>query len=440
MSSRKAKRLRRLNESGGVRYAFNSSWMLAEQLLRIVSGVFVGIYVARYLGPEEFGILSYVLAVVAFVLGIARLGMDAILVREVAKQPAEEQQLTGTAFWMTLIAGASCYGLTVAIVSLTSETEQLKLYIYIVATSALVVPFLTIDFSFQAQVKAKYSAISKSSALLVMSLLKLALIATDADLLWFIVATVLDHAVLAMCLLFTRGRVSSTRFLRYFSPRSAKTMLASAWPMVITAIAVLIYMRIDQLMIRTMLGITEVGIYSAAVKIYEAWIVLPYILTVSLLPAIVKLKQGKPELYERRLTQLFRLVIWLSVAAASLVWLSSEPLMVFAFGEAYRQSAPVVDIVMWTAVFASIGSVSARYFNVENMERKIALRTAVGALINVALNWLLIPLYGIKGAAIATLLCTFFANYAMDWFDRDLTALLRIKHRAMFGCGIREKK
>jgi O-antigen/teichoic acid export membrane protein len=123
----------------------------------------------------------------------------------------------------------------------------------------------------------------------------------------------------------------------------------------------------------------------------------------------------------------------MSALAAIVVSVISEPLMVIAFGEAYRESASVVSIVMWTAVFASMGSISARYFNVERMEKKIALRTALAAFMNVGLNLVLIPRYGINGAAIATLLCTIFANYLMDWFDKDLRDLLAIKHRALFG-------
>lgn len=210
-------------------------------------------------------------------------------------------------------------------------------------------------------------------------------------------------------------------------------MLKSAWPLVLGAIAIQIYMRIDQVMIRSMLGLHEVGIYSAAVRVYESWAIVTAIVTVSLLPAIVKLKQGDEASYHKGLAQLFGLVIWMSVLAAAAVSLLSENLMVIAFGDAYRSAAPVVDIIMWTAVFAAMGSVSARYFNVEKMEKKFALRTALAALVNVGLNFLLIPIYGIEGAAIATLACTFFANYLMDWFDRDLKSLLRIKHRAMFG-------
>jgi len=406
--------------------------MLAEQLLRILSGVCVGIYIARYLGPEQFGVLSYLLAISAFILGVARLGMDAILVRELVNNPDRKDELLGTAFWMMIAAALICYVLAALGIWLTNEVDSIKQYSYIVSASAFFTSFLAIDYYFQSEIKAKYSAICKTITLLIMSLLKLGLVFGSAKILWFVLAALLDHVLLAAILLIACFKTKNLAFLQKFSFNEAAAMLKSAWPMVLTTIAVLIYMRIDQIMIRNMLGLHEVGIYSAAVKIYESWIILPYIITISLLPVIVRLKQSEPSVYHQRLTQLFRLVIWMSVAAAIVVCFISEPLMVFAFGEPYRSSATVINIIMWTAVFASIGSVSARYFNVERMEKKIALRTALAAVINVGLNLLLIPRYGVNGAAFATLACTIFANYVMDWFDRDLRILLSIKHRALF--------
>ena len=407
--------------------------MLAEQFLRILSGVFVGIYVARYLGPEQFGMLSYVLAISAFILSTARLGMDSVLIRELINAPEKNKELMGTAFWLMMLAALACYIVAALGISLMDEVSSIKIYAYIVSASAFFTSFLVIDYYFQSQIKAKYSAICKTLTLLSLSLIKLGLIFTGAELLWFVITSLIEHVVLAALLLFAITKARDISFLKHFNLDDAKSMLKSAWPMVLSAVAVLIYMRIDQVMIRNMLGLHEVGIYSAAVKIYESWIVLPYIITISLLPVIVRLKQSDEISYQHRLTQLFRLVIWMSVVAAVVVSLISEPLMVIAFGEEYRASAAVVNIVMWTAVFASIGSVSARYFNVEKMEKKIAVRTALAAVINVALNLALIPNYGINGAAIATLACTFFANYVMDWFDKDLRLLLKIKHRALFG-------
>lgn len=407
--------------------------MLAEQILRIISGVLVGIYVARYLGPEQFGVLSYALAISAFVLAITRLGMDAVLVRELVGKSSDQTALLGTAFWLMSLAAVACYGIAGVGVYYLEEGADIRLYVLIVAASTFFTSFLVVDYYFQSELKAKYSAICKFCALLFMSVFKLGLIFSGAELVWFVVAALLDNVLVALLFLSMFARLRGFHFLGSFSWPVAGVLLKSAWPMVLTAVAALIYMRIDQVMIRNMLGLREVGIYSAAAKIYESWIVLPYIISVSLLPAIVKLKQGSVLNYQRRLAQLFRLVIWMSALAAIVVSIISEPLMVIAFGEAYRESASVVSIVMWTAVFASMGSISARYFNVERMEKKIALRTALAALVNIGLNLVLIPRYGINGAAIATLLCTIFANYLMDWFDKDLRDLLAIKHRALFG-------
>lgn len=406
---------------------------MAEQFLRILSGVFVGIYIARYLGPEQFGVLSYILAISTFMIAISRLGMDAILVRELVSTPERKQMLMGTAFWMMFVAALFCYLLVGIVVWSTGEIVSVKIYASIIAVGTIFCSFLVVDFYFQSQVKAKYSAICKSIALFLMSIAKLYLVFVQADLIWFVCAFLMDHVVLAVIFIVAAIGNRNISFFKFFCGQQAKQMLKSAWPLVLGAVAIQVYMRIDQVMIRNMLGLHEVGIYSAAVRIYEAWAIVTAVITVSLLPAIVKLKQGDEGNYHKRLTQLFRLVIWMSVLAAVVVSLISEHLMVLAFGEEYRESAPVVDIVMWTAVFAAMGSVSARYLNVEKMEKKFALRTALAAVLNVGLNLLLIPVYGVKGAAIATLVCTFFANYMMDWFDQDLKSLLKIKHRAMFG-------
>jgi len=419
------------------RYMFNSSWMLAEQTLRIISAVFVGIYIARYLGPEQFGVLSYVLAIAAFIMAIARLGMDAILVRELISKPERRDQLMGTAFWLMFMAAAICYLLVLIGLYGVDEQLEVKLYMAVVSIGGFFTAFLVGDYSFQAEVKAKYSTICKSVVLLAMSLVKLMLIFMGAELVWFVVASLADHILLAFSFVAMLMARRNLAFFRFFDFTLARELLRSAWPMVLSAIAVLVYMRIDLVMIRNMLGMHEVGLYSAATRIYEAWMTLPFVISVSLLPLIINAKEGSEEEYHRRLTQLFRILIWSSFCAALVVNLASEWLMVLAFGEAYRASAPVVGIVMWTTVFAAIGSVSARYFNVEHMERKFALRTALAALLNVVLNYLLIPTMGILGAALATLLCTFFANYLMDWFDRDLRTLLRIKHRAVFGHPLR---
>lgn len=415
-------------------YFFNTSWMLFERFVRIISGVFVGIYVARYLGPEQFGIFSYVLAIAAFVTVISCVGMDSILVRELVNRPQKKQEMMGTAFWMMMFAALLIYVFTAIVIWNMDEISSIKVFASIVTVSAFFTPFLVIDYYFQSQISAKYSAICKSFTLLLVSVIKLYLIIIEADLFWFMITVLIEHTILAVMLLVTFFiKSEKLSFYKSFSSTQAGQMLKSAWPMLLASVAVLIYMRIDQVMIRNMLSLHDVGIYSVAVKLYEAWIMLPFIITMSLLPAIAKLKQGDEKHYHKRLTQLFRLIFWLGLVALVFSFFFNELIIVFAFGEEYRSSSTVMNIIMCAAIFVSIGSISARYFSVEKMEKKIALRTIFAAIVNVVLNLILIPEYGIKGAAFATLVCTFVANYLLDWFDKDLKQLLEMKHRAIFG-------
>ena len=414
--------------------------MLIEQVLRIISGVFVGIYIARYLGPDDYGILSYVIAISAITIAVSRLGMDAVLVRELVRTPKAYQKLMGTAFWLMAFTAIICYVLTWLAMLLTDEAGEVKLYALIATASAGLTSFLTIDFYFQSKLKSKYSTLCKVFVLSTMSCAKLTLIWTNAELKWFVIASLFDHLILAAALIVAMAKNSSLNFINKFDLNLSLKLLKSAWPMVLAAIATMILMRIDQLMIRNMLDMKQLGVYSAAIRIYEAWIIFPYLLTISLLPAIVKLKTGNKKNYHLRLTQLFRLLIWISIVAAILVSTLSNQLITLAFGIEFEKAAPVLNIVMWAGIFASIGSLSARYYNVEHMEKKILSRTFAAATINVIANLFMIPTHGIEGAAAATLIAVFFANYLMDWFDQDLKELLKIKNDAIFRNPFRQIK
>ena len=413
------------------KYLHNSAWMLLEQTLRMFSGVFIGIYMARYLGPEQFGILSYILAISAFFITIARMGMDSVLVRELTTQPESKEKLLGTAFWMMMTASLICYLILLTLTAATNEILEIKILTIIIGTSILFTPGLLFDYLYQSEIRAKRSTYAKTFALIITSLLKLLLIYQKSDLLWFGIVSVLEQAVLATFLLVSFITTHRFNFTNKFSASYAKVLFSSAWPIILASLAVLIYMRIDQIMIREMLGLEEVGLYSAAGKLLSAWIVVPYTVSISLLPAIVKLKQDSPKEYEKRLTQIFSATIWLCIIVSLFVTIFGEYLIVLTFGESYRESVAVATLLMWSSVFISIGSISGRYFTVEKMERKIAFRTVFSAIVNVILNFILIPLYGIKGAALATLITNFVSNYFLDWFDSDLKILLKIKHRSI---------
>jgi len=405
--------------------------MFAEYFLKIISAIFVTIYIARYLGPESFGILSYALAIVSIFMALTRLGMESILVRELAKFPEQAKANMGTAFMLMLIAAIAGLAVLSILIYFFESDPHTKIYIWIIATGLIFQTFFVVDYGFQAQVKAKYSSIAKSIALGLSSLIKVSFVWMHADLFLFAVAYALEYTIIALMLIVTHIIKRQPSFLFEFQNKLAKSLLKSAWPMVLSAVSAMLYMRVDQIMINNMLDAHQLGLYAAATKIYEGWIIVPYILSISLLPAIVKLKSSSPKNYEINLTKLFSLVFWSGIVVAVITTLGGEWVIRFTFGEAFAGAASVLAIVMWTAAFTSLGSVTARYLTVEGMEKKIAFRTIVALVTNIIMNLILIPIYGIEGAAVATLVTIFIANYLINYTDKELKQLVNVCNNAI---------
>lgn len=266
------------NHAGFMRYFKNTSWMMAEQFLRIITGLLVGIWVARYLGPEQFGLFSYVLAFATIFGGIAKLGLDGILVRELVNYPEKRDVYLGTAFWLKVIGAFIVMGLMAAIVPFTSNDATTNLFIFIIATGLLFQSFEVVEFYFQSQVLAKIVSICKVIQLALSSIIKIYLVLTEAELIWFVLVTAFDALSLAISFFIAYQLRKNPFFYKSFDFNVAKQLLKNSWLLIFSAIVVMIYMRIDQIMIKEMLGEHEVGIYSAAVRLSEAFYFIPMLI------------------------------------------------------------------------------------------------------------------------------------------------------------------
>ena len=416
---------------GLMQYVTNSAWMLAEYALRVISAIFITIYVARYLGPERFGILSYALALNAVFSAVSRLGMESILVRDLVGNHSKAGEYMGTAFWLMLISSLINFSiLSIGIYGFEKEGLT-RFYVWIIALSIIVQPLLVADYNFQAQVRAKLSAISKSSALIITSILKLLLVWYEANLVFIVVAFLLDFVMTGAMLIFMHIYTKQPAFIFKFNREYVRPLLSSAWPMVLSSVSIILYMRVDQIMIKNMIGSYQLGLYAAATRVYEGWLMMSVVIAISLLPAIVKLKTNHPKRYEEGLSKVFALLFWAGVAAAILSTILGSRLIVLVFGEKFSDVSSVFTVIMWSAGFAAFGSLSSRYLTVEGLERKIASRSFVALAVNIALNFALIPHFGIEGAAIATLIAIIISNYLINFTDKELNQLARICNNAL---------
>ena len=421
-----------LAHQGFMRYFANTSWMFGEQVLRMLAGVFVGIWVARYLGPEKFGVFSYVIAFVSIFATLARLGLDSIVVRDLVNEPQKRDIYLGTVFWLKLF-GAFVTLASLAFVTLfTSNDHTTNLYIFIVASGIIFQSFEVVDFYFQSQVLSKFVSICKITQLLLSSVLKIYFVLTGADLFWFVLVSFIDQVMLAFTLYLAYKYQKLGSFYRFFDWDTAQKLLQDSWPLIFSSLAIAVYMRIDQVMIKEMLGAKEVGLFSAAVRLSEVWYFIPLIITSSITPAIINARNVSYELYKSRLQKLCTVMVWSSIALAVLMTFFSSTLISILYGHAYHAASQALAIQIWGGVFVFIGVSTGVFFTAENYTRKTLYRTTLGAVSNILLNLVMIPKYGIYGAATATLISQFVANFGYDFFDNDVKEIRDIKIKSFF--------
>jgi len=411
--------------------------MFGEQVLRILAGLFVGIYVARYLGPEQFGVYSYAAAFVALFGAIAKLGLDGIVVRDLVNHPDKRDIYLGTAFWLKLIGALLTLATLAIVVQFTSNDATTNLYIFIIASGLIFQSFEVVDSYFQFKVLSKYVSIAKLIQLALSSVLKLYFIFIQADLFWFVLVSLIDQISLAFSLAFAYWRQKIGSFFGRFSVGTAKAMLRNSWPLILSGIAVMLYMRIDQIMIKEMLGEREVGLYSAAVRLSEAWYFVPVIITTSLFPAIVNARKTDQELYNKRLQRLYSVIVWMAITIALPMTFLSNWVVELLYGVAYREAGPVLMIHIWAGVFVALGATSSSWLINENLQQIALYRTLSGAITNVILNLILIPNYGMVGAAIATVISYMIAGFVFDLFSNKTRRMFFMKIDALFLKGIR---
>ena len=413
------------SHQGFMKYFKNTSWLFGERVLRMVVGLFVGIWVARYLGPEQFGIFSYAQSFVGLFTVIATLGLDGIVVRELVKDENRKDELIGTAFWLKLFGALVVLIVLAVAVYFTSNDSYTNSLVFIVASATIFQSFNVVDMYFQSKVLSKYIVYANVISLFISSIVKIALILNEAPLIAFAWVILFDSFILASGFIYfyLKNRRHSEQPNRYsvfdtessfawkFNKSTAFSLLKDSWPLILSGIVISIYMKIDQVMIKEMMNAEAVGQYAAAVRLSEAWYFIPMVIASSLFPAIINAKKQSEELYYARLQKLYSLMVWLAIAIALPMTFLSDWVVHFLYGEQYNQAGSVLMIHIWAGVFVFLGVASGKWLLSENLQIFSTVNTSIGAIVNIWLNYILIPKIGVSGAAWATLISYFVAAY-----------------------------
>jgi len=302
------------SSSGFRRYFVNTGWLFFEKILRMAIAFCVGVYVARYLGPGNYGLLNYSISFTMLFSAITTLGLDNIVIRELVRDEKKRDELLGTTFILKIAGSILLLGILTLAIRFTQNDNFTNLLIFIIAAGTIFQSFNVIDFYFRSRVLSKYTVYAQTVSGISSAIIKILFIYFRMGLIYFAAVILIESMLLAIGLIavYTRQKLSVFNWKVRFD--LAKRLLRDSWPLILSGVTISIYMRIDQVMIKGMLNSEAVGNYAVAVRLSEVWYFIPMAITNSLFPAIISAKKVSEKLYYGRLQKLYDLMVWLAIA------------------------------------------------------------------------------------------------------------------------------
>ncbi|MCL1031421.1 flippase [Serratia silvae] len=390
----------------------NTLWLLGERVGTIVLGMLLSVVMARGLGTEEFGIYNFIMSIVVILTPLTSLGLNAIAVKDFVENKSRELTTLGTTCVLRFFGALAGAAILILIDYIFNVSGSNLFWITLLSLANTFTCFQVLDFWFQSQLNSKMAVLGRFSVLLISSTTKfIALIYFDASLSTILIIQTCELALSGFAFLLiyslTGGRIS--KWNADYSV--AKSLLSRSWWLILSGVAEIIYLKIDQIMLGKMVGYDEVAIYAVAAKLSETWYFLPTIIMASFFPLLIKARAESSQAYKQSLQLLTTRLFLLAAVIAILVTFLSKPVIYLLYGAQYAESAIVLSIHIWAGVFVFMRAVLSKWLVIENLLRFSLLTHLCGAVLNIVLNLFLIPPYGAIGASVATIISYSVSSY-----------------------------
>ena len=397
----------------------NASWIIVCRIIQSLISLVIGMISARYLGPSNYGVITYVSSVVAFALPIMQLGLNQTLVKEFVQSPEREGKILGTSLVINILSGIVSMIGSVAFVFLVNAGERETILVCILYSFTLLFQATEMtQYWFQYQLLSKYPSIATLCAYVVVSLYKIFLLVTQKSVVWFALSNVLDYFLISVILMVIYFKVGNQRLS--FDWRLGREMLSRSKYYIIPSLMVMIFQHTDRIMIKLMMGEAETGFYSAAITcVGISGFVFSAVID-SMRPVILEEKGKDQARYENRVSQLYAIITFISLAQSIGMTVLAKPLVNLLYGAEYAPTAGILCVAVWYVTFSYYGSVRNVWILAEGKQRYLFGINVIGAAANVLLNLLLIPRWGGIGAAIASLITQFFTNVIIGFVFKPI--------------------
>lgn len=398
----------------------NAGYLIVGKVVQMLFGLIVGLLTARYLGPSNYGLINYANAYIGFFTALCTLGINNVLVKEFVDHPGEEGKVIGTTLGLRAVSSILCSIAIIAISSILDANEPITILIVTLSSIGMVFHIVeTFNYWFQSRLESKVTAASTLVAYLVSAAYKVYLLVTGKPVTYFALTASLDYLCLGV-LLYSQYRKHKGSQL-CFSWQYGKTLFAKSRHFILSGMMISIYGQTDKLMLKQMIGETEIGYYATAVSLCGMWCFILSAIIDSIYPSIIEAsKAGDEQLFRKRNIQLYAIVFYISVAVSLGFTLLAKPVIYIMYGASYLPATVPLRIITWYTAFSYLGVARNAWVVAKDRQRYLFAIYAASAIANVVLNYLLIPTLGASGAAIASLVAQVFTTLVVPFFIKDM--------------------
>ena len=408
----------------------NASWMIGCKIAQSVISLIIGMLTARYLGPSNYGLISYAASIAVFLLPLMQLGLSKTLVQEFIKRPDREGEVLGTALVFNVMSAVACMGGMYAFLSVANAGESTTILVGVLYSFSLLFQATEIvQYWFQAKLLSKYPSIASVISYTIVALYKVYLLVTGKSVIWFSVSSTLDYLLISVILLIVYKRMGNQKLK--FSWRLGMEMLHSSKYYIVASMMVSVFQQTDRIMLKLMMNEAETGYYSSAITCVSVTAFVFAAIVDSMRPPILEAKHDGSDAYEPRIIQLYSVITYASLIQSVFMVLLARPIVLILYGEQYLPSVTALRVAVWYVTFSNYGSVRNIWMLAENKQKYLWIINLSGALANVALNAALIPLFGAVGAAAASLVTQFFTNVVIGFILRPIRYNNRLMIRGL---------
>jgi len=406
--------------------AKNSGSLLLGRVFTKIITLFVVIYMVRYLGDADYGRYAFVFAFISFFTIISDFGMHSILVREIARSPHIAKKLLGNATIVSSFFSIVAFMTAVLAIYLMDYPIETKKLVWLASIELLLHAMLPFGVIYEVNLKMKYSVIFGVVNRVFLLIAVLAIVFYDLGLSLLVIVTVVSEALHNVLMVIFSRRFIWPDFS--LDTDMCKLLLKESLPLALSSVFIIIYFKIDVIMLSMMKGDAAVGIYSASYRLTEAFIFIPSTLMVSMFPLMSRYFEKSKETFVFAYLKSFKYLFSIALPLAVGITFFADEIILLLYEVQFFDSIKVLQILIWATAIIFINLSLGQLLVSMNKQNITTISTAICALINVALNLILIPYFSYNGAAIATVITEFTCTCIMLYYLPDMVDLRKLLH------------